>query len=70
MKVRFVIKEHVGSIEEVTLQVSYLIPFRSCFKGFSVIKYTYVHGLKVAILCVFALCDLIAFMAHWAIGLC
>ena len=45
-----------------------MIPFRSCFKGFSVITYTYVTCLKVAILCVFALCDLIAFMAHWSIA--
>ena len=55
-------------MEELTLQVSYMIPFKSCFKGFPVINYTYVPCLKVAMLCVFALCDLIVFMVHWAIG--
>ena len=28
----------LGGKEELTLQVSYLIPFKSCFKGFSVVK--------------------------------
>ena len=66
--------------EEQTLQVSYMIPFKSCFKGFPVIKYTYVPCfnvsavclyvpcLKVSMLCVFALCGLIVFMVHWAIA--
>ena len=45
----------LDGMEEVCLQVSYLIPFKSCFKGFPVIKYTYVPCLEVAMLCVFAL---------------
>ena len=28
----------LDGIEGLTLQVSYLIPFKSCFKGFTVIK--------------------------------
>ena len=63
-----VIKEDVGGIEELTLQVSYLIPFKSCCKGFPVIKYTYVPCLKVAMLCVFAFCGLTVFMVHLAIA--
>ena len=56
-------------MEELTLQVSYLIPFiwfryKGCFEDFSVIKYTYVSCLKVAMLCVFVLCGLIVFMVH------
>ena len=39
-------------MEELTLQVSYLIPFKSCFKGFPMIKQTYVPCLKVAVLCI------------------
>ena len=58
----------LDGIEELTLQVSYLIPFKGCFKGFPVIKYTYVSCLKVVMLCVFALCGLIFFMFHWAIA--
>ena len=53
-------------MEELTLYVGYLIPFKSCFKYFPVIKYTYVPGLKVVMLCVFALYVLIVFMVHWA----
>ena len=55
MKIRLVIKEDVGRIEERTLQVNYLIPFKSCYKGFPVIKYTYVPCLKVTMLCLFLL---------------
>ena len=58
----------LGSMEELNLQVSYLILFKNCFKVFPVIKYTYVPCLKVAMLCVFALCGLIVFMVHWAIA--
>ena len=54
----------LDGMEELTLQLSCLIPFKSCFKSFPVIKYTYVPCLKVAMLCVFALCGLIAFMVH------
>ena len=54
-------------MEELTLQVSYLIPFKSCFKVFPVIKYTYVPCIKVAMLRMFALFGLIVFMVHWAI---
>ena len=32
----------LDGMEEFTLQVSYLIPFKSCVKVFRVIKYTYV----------------------------
>ena len=46
----------LNGMEELTLQVSYLIPFKSCFNGFPVIKYTYVPCLKVTMLCVFELC--------------
>ena len=53
-------------MEEPTLKVSYLIEFESCFKGFPVIKYTYVPCLKIAMLCVIALCGLIVFMVHCA----
>ena len=60
--------EDVGGMKELTLQVSYLIPFKSCFKGFPAIKYTHVPCLKVAMLCVFALCDSIVFMVHWEIA--
>ena len=28
----------LDGMEELTLQVSYLIPFKSCFKGFPVMK--------------------------------
>ena len=52
-------------MEELLYRVSFLIPFKSCFKGFPVIKYTYVPYLKVALLCLFALCGLIVFMVHW-----
>ena len=62
------IKEDVGGVEELTLKVSYLIPFKSCYKGFPVIMYTYVPCLKFAMLCVFAFCGLIVFMAQWAIA--
>ena len=62
-----VIKEDVGGIEELTLQVSYLIPFKSYCKGFPVIKYTYVPCLKAAMLCVFAFSSLTVFMVHCAI---
>ena len=31
-------KKILGGKEELTLQVSYLIPFKCCFKGFSVVK--------------------------------
>ena len=55
-------------MEELNLLVSYFIPFKSCFKGFPVIKYTYVPCLKVAMFCVFALCGLIVFMVQWAIA--
>ena len=67
MKIRLVIKEDVGRIEERTLQVNYLIPFKSCYKGFPVIKYTYVPCLKVTMLCVFAFCYLIVLKFFWAI---
>ena len=50
--------------EEQTLQVSYMIPFKSCFKGFPVIKYTYVPCFKVTMLRDFALCRLIVFMVY------
>ena len=46
---------------------SYLIPFNSCFKGFPVIKYTYVPCLKITKLCVIDLCGLIVFIGHLAI---
>ena len=49
-------------MEELTLQVSDLTPFKSCFKGFLVTKYTYVPCLKIPMLCVFASCGLIVFM--------
>ena len=60
-------------MEELTLQLSYLVPFISfscmcCFKSFPMIKYTYVPSLKVAMLCVFALCGLIVFMTYWAMA--
>ena len=58
----------LNGMEELTLQVSYLIPFKSCFNGFPVIKYTYVPCLKVTMLCVFALCGLIVFMVHWGVA--
>ena len=45
-----------------------LIPLWRLFKGFPVIKYNYVPSLKVAMLCVFALCRLIVFMVHWKIA--
>ena len=58
-------------MEELTLQVSYLIPFialccKGCFKDFPVISYTYVACFKVAMWFVFALCDFIGFMVYWA----
>ena len=56
----------LDGMEELTLQVSYLIQSKSYFKGFPVIKYTYVPCLKIAMLCVIALCGLILFMVHWA----
>ena len=58
----------LDGVEELTLQVCYLIPFKCCFKGFPVIKYTYVPCLKVTMLCVFALCGLIVFMFHWTMA--
>ena len=58
----------LDGMEELTLQVSYLIPFKSCFKGLPVIKYIYVPYVKVTMLCVFALRGLIVFMVHWAIA--
>ena len=58
----------LDGMEELTLQVSSLIPFKSCFKVFPVIKYTYAPCLKVAMLCIFALCGLIVFMVPWAIA--
>ena len=56
----------LDGMEELTLQVSYLIPFiwfrsKGCLKGFPVIKYTYVGCLKVAMWFVSALHDLIVF---------
>ena len=38
------------------------------FKFSKVFKYTYVTCLKVAMLCVFALCGLIVFKVYWAIA--
>ena len=66
-------KDKIGNqildgMEELNLLVGYLIPFKSCFKGFPVIKYTYIPCLKVAMLCVFALCGLNVFMVKWAIA--
>ena len=58
----------LDGMEQLTLQISYLFPFKSYFKGFSVIKYTYVPCVKVAMLCAFALCGLIVIMVHWAIA--
>ena len=58
----------LDGMEDPTLQVSYLIPCKSCFKAFPVIKYTYVPCLKAAMLCVVALSSLIVFMVHWAIA--
>ena len=61
----------LDGMEQLTLDVSYLIPFswfhcKGCFKGFPVIKYT-LPCLKGAMLYVFALCGLIVFMVYWAI---
>ena len=58
----------LDGMEDLNLLVSYLIPFKSCFKCFPVIKYTYVPCLKVAMFCVFALCGFIVFMVQWAIA--
>ena len=58
----------LDGMEELTLQVSYLIPFKSCFKGFPMIKYTYVPCLKAAMLCVFPLCGWIVFIGQWTIA--
>ena len=55
-------------MEELTFQLCYVIPFKSCFKGFPVIKYTYVPCLKVAMLRVFDLRGLIVFMINWEIA--
>ena len=55
-------------MEKLNSQLSYLLQFKGCFKVFPVIKYTYVPCLKIAMLCVFAFCSLIAFMVHWAIA--
>ena len=57
----------VDDMEELALQVSHLIPFiwfrcKGCFKGFSVIKYSYVAYLKPAIRFVFAIYALFIFM--------
>ena len=51
----------LDQLEELALQVSHLIPFiwfgcEGCFKGFPVIKYTYLACLKVALWFVFAIC--------------
>ena len=56
-------------MEELTLQVSNLIPFiwlrcKGCFKDFPVIEYTYVVCVKVAMRFVFVLCGLIVFMVY------
>ena len=61
----------LDGIEELTLQVSYLIPFirlccKGCFKDFPVINYTYVACFKVAMWFVFPLRSLIVFMVYWA----
>ena len=37
----------LDGMEQLTLQVSYLFPFKSYFKGFSVIKYTTYLALKL-----------------------
>ena len=63
----------LDGMEELILQVSYLIPFirfrcKDCFKDFPMIKCTYVLCLKVSMLCVFALCGLIAFIVHCVIA--
>ena len=44
----------------------HLIPFKGCFKDFSVIEYTYVACFKIAMWLVFALCGLIVFMVYSA----
>ena len=46
----------LDGMEELTVQVNYLIPFisfrsKGCFKGFAVIKYTYVPCFKFTVLC-------------------
>ena len=66
IKIRLVIKEDVGWYGRANFAVRYLILFKSCFKGFPVIKYTYVPCLKAVMLPVFDLYDLIVFMVHWA----
>ena len=40
-------KKMFDGLEELTLQVSYFIPFKSCFKGFSVIKCLMYLALKL-----------------------
>ena len=58
----------LDGMEQLTLQVSYLFPFKSYLKDFPVSKYTCVPCVKVAMLCAFALCGLIVIMVHWAIA--
>ena len=63
----------LDDMEELTLQVIHFISFvwfrcKDCFEGFSVIKYTYVACLKVAIWSVFAVNGLIVFMVYWTIA--
>ena len=63
----------LDDMEELTLQVSYLIPFiRFCckvrFKSFPVIKFTYGACLKIAMWFVFASSGLIVFMDSYAIA--
>ena len=56
-------------MEELTLQVSHLIPFiwfrfKGCLKDFPRIEYTYVACFKVAMWFVVALCGFMVFMVY------
>ena len=55
----------LDGMEKPTLQVICLILVKCCFKGFPLIKYTYVPCLKVAMLFVFVL---IIFIVHLVIA--
>ena len=57
-------------MEKLALQVNHLILFiwfrrKGWFKGFTVIKYTYVACFKVAMRSIFAIYDLFIFMVYW-----
>ena len=62
MKISWVIKEDVEWFGRANFASKLFDSVKELFQSFSMIKYSYEPCLKVAMLCVFALCSLIVFI--------